>query len=105
VFGPEIVLLEYLWNFLDKYKATELACKEKDVVNEAIAVYHQAAFFDKMLKIHDKAKRYYRTASDVALSVKLKDLSNCDRFKDTQIRFEHYQKLAPKEERKREDSE
>jgi hypothetical protein len=104
VFGSETVLFETLWDVLDKYKAAELACREKDVENEALAVYHQASLFDKMFKIHDKAKRYYRTAFDLALSLQPKDLSNCGWFKETKLRLEHYQKLVLEEERKQKES-
>jgi hypothetical protein len=105
LYGSETIPFECLWDVLDKYKAAELACREKDVENEAIAVHRQAFIFDKVFKIHGKAKEYYRSAFGLALCLQPKDLSNYGWFKETKVRLEQYQREVLEEERKLNESE
>jgi hypothetical protein len=101
----EEVNFDMMWDILDTYKAASLACREKDIENEAIAISRQARLFDKMFKLGIKAKENYRAAFDLAQCLHPKDLSKCGWFKETKNGLERYQRNVWEEEQRQKDKE
>lgn len=96
---------EIMWDILDMYKAAALQCREKDLEIEAVAISRQARLFDRVFKLRNKAKEYYKQAMNLAQTLFPQDLINATWFHETKRMLAKYQQMDLAEEEKKKESE
>jgi len=90
--NQESVNFDFIWDLVDMFKQCTLLVREQDLEQEAIGLSRLGKVFDKVLKLPDKAKVYYKRSFQLATALFPRTFNTKDWYKDCSQAVEKYQK-------------